>query len=277
MKHARKNIQTHKQFMLFFGLLVLIMCTALLAKTFSKYVVVEQETHIQESTAFYLESDVLTEEGKHYTVSNWNGIETQNIAFNIKNYTNNLLKTEEDIVYQLTTNVTNNEDNAISVQIKNAQGEEVHTASMQAIQGFQTQKYVLEITSHATLEEGRTFSIEVIATATSAYTKTLKATITLQVGTSPNYTVQLEEAENGEYVALHLQINEPNEDVTVQYNAEKLQLDNSGDIMQNVVLTQGTFHTFTLEKEQLEKGKSYTIYFVKLQNTIVLGTDIKVE
>lgn len=282
MRKKQKKLQLNRTIIVFLFVLMLIIFSFLISKTLSKYEFIKQETHIQESTQFYFESNLLKEEEKIYKINNWSGNkgETQIIQFDIRNYTNNLLKSESDILYNITTNVLNNEDNIISVNIKNSANEIIsddNICTIKAENGFITEDYTLEILANEQIANGRVFEIELVVNSISPYTKTLKTKIIVEVNRVENYETALTNSSNGEYAVLNIKVYEPQKNITIQYDKLKLILDKSACIVNDLLVTEDTLNSFTIPKEKLEKGKSYDIYFVKLQEDIILGTDIKVE
>ena len=137
-----------------------------------------------------------------------------------------------------------------------------------------TDEYVLEVLPNGNMETGEEFQIELVATSTSLYEKIIKATVIIKTNIIENYIVNLTDSSNANYSILNIKVNEPNEDLTVKYDSSKLILDKASYLINNLTVTEGTLNSFTIPKENLEKGSNYEIYFVKLQDEIVLGTDI---
>lgn len=271
----KKNKINKKTFLLIAALICL---TFFIVRSFSKYVIQKTDTHIQSATEFYFESDIAEiNTGKEYIIKDWNGNE-ENIEFNVKNYLNKLLVTNEDITYKISTEVQ--EPDNINVVVKNKQNEEV--TDNQIITGSQLndKKYVLNIAANNKNEliDGTTYNIKLKITAISPYTKELIANIKLIYGSIQKYEANLINETDKEYVKLNLKINEPQE-ITIKYDNTKLLLDESNYMVNDINVTETeSISTFSLIQEKFEKGKNYEIDFIKKQEgEITLGTDIKVE
>lgn len=123
---------------------------------------------------FYFNSDKMTEEGSIYRIENWSGVGSYSVTFNMNSSANNNLSSDDDIDYEIeyecSSEVTCSiENNKTSGTISSSTNTDDFTI-------------VLTVPTNVILETGDRVTIEVEATSTSPYRKTLSSTFTLVVG-----------------------------------------------------------------------------------------------
>ena len=242
---------------------MIIIFAILLQISLSKYVIQRKDTHAQESTAMYFESEMADIDGKQYKIDGWDGTNTQTIEFNIKNYLNTLLQTDKEITYTIKAQIIDdtsdslNDANLIETTIYNE--DKVAISESQELvlsnSGLNQEKYTLSIEPKTNLADGKEFNIELTISSIKPYVKNLKANITLVVRTNNN-EVNLIDSTNGEYTVLNLKINNVNEDITIQYDNTKLILDKSNYLVNDVIVTTNSnISSFIIDKTKIEKNK----------------------
>lgn len=119
MRNKKKNIFNliDKKIILIVAVLLLVL---LIQTSLSKYTQQIKHINTQESTQFYFECNIADVETKEYDITNWDGESNEEIEFYVRNYTNSLIKSEEDITYDMSINITDSE----GIEITN--GEEIN-------------------------------------------------------------------------------------------------------------------------------------------------------
>lgn len=272
MKIPKKNI---------FLIVAFLLLIFFIASSLSKYVIEKRDTHAQESTAFYFESLIAkVEEGTTYQKTDWDGSSTQTIYFSVKNYSNNLLKTSEDITYKICAELME-KDELIDVLVYDTSNKVITQEDTCLLSGsdLNENQYELKIIPKVSqIDVGKEFNIQLTITSISPYSKQLTSNIKVAVGKEASNEINLVNSRNGEYITLNLYINNL-QDVEINYDATKLILDQSNYLVNNLTITStDTIHSFTIPESSLEKGKNYEINFIKItsDSDVILGTDIEI-
>ena len=254
-------------------------------KSLSKYVIQLKETNYQESTAFYFESDIADVTAKEYTINDWDVQTPQKIEFYVRNYTNSLLKSDEDISYDLSARVIDNTDDGVddaslvNVYVQKVETNNQVTSDTLSQAEFKENKYLLvvETVANANIQPGATFEIELSIKSTSTYVKELLSKIILKVEDEIDYETNL--IDSNEYSTLNMKMN-TSKNLTIEFDNSKLILDTSNYLVSDLAITnENTISTINIPSARLQKGENYEINFIKITSggTIELGTDIKIN
>ena len=149
------------------GLLLVIF-----GSTYGRYIYLELKEYYLSTKNFYFNSDKLTVGRAIYQVENWSGVDSYNISINLNSYKNNLEVSDSDISYQLTYECSQN----VTCHLSKNSGT-IYTST-------NTDNVVATITPVTSLSEGDSAFIEVTASSTSPYTKTIRARFILNVSIS---------------------------------------------------------------------------------------------
>ena len=160
------NVKSRKVILL----IMLIIALFPVGITFSKYVYDKVKYYILEANSFYFNSDKLEDEGITYNINNWGGIETFNIQFELNNHKNNILTSDSDITYGVS--VTCDQDVQCSMS----------TAEGIIYKDEKTVSYEVMVTPMRAFESGESVNIQIEATSSSPYVKTLSANFVITVG-----------------------------------------------------------------------------------------------
>lgn len=163
-----KNKKT-TSYIIIISALILVLSIPLLI-TVSRYAIDSINNYFSRSKEFYFLSDKLTSDNYSYLINNWSGVDPYTIVINMSSMENNLLKTTYDIGYDITYTASSK----IDCQLSKTSG--VILASTNE------DSFTLTLTPNTTLFDGDSASVEITATSTTAYDKTLKARFTLKVG-----------------------------------------------------------------------------------------------
>lgn len=160
------NVKSRKVILL----IMLIIALFPVGITFSKYVYDKVKYYILEANSFYFNSDKLEDEGITYNINNWGGIETFNIQFELNNHKNNILTSDSDITYGVS--VTCDQDVQCSMS----------TAEGIIYKDEKTVSYDVVVTPMRAFDSGESINIQIEATSSSPYVKTLSANFVITVG-----------------------------------------------------------------------------------------------
>lgn len=138
--------------------------------TLGKYVGKEIKNYYLNSKNFYFNSDKLKQDGIVYQVENWSGVDSYSVTFNMNSYKNNTVYSESDITYDIFYKCSSN----VTCEISKTNGiipSDKHTDS-----------FIITVMPKTPLNDNEKATIEVEATSTSPYKKTLKGNFNIVVG-----------------------------------------------------------------------------------------------
>ena len=170
-------------------LMAILLCAISFVIVFGRYVTESVNDFFVRSKEFYFFSDKLTEDKSIFQIENWSGVDDYTITVNMNSRKNNLEVATYDIGYDIKYKCT---DNAIC-QLSKEKGI--------ISENTNTDFFNLTITPNTQLETGDKVIVEIEATSTSNYKKTLKGKFTLVVG-QENLTYQITDEPNYPYMEL---------------------------------------------------------------------------
>ena len=151
-------------FSIFFLVLIAIMPAA------GRYVGKKVRNYYLSTKNFYFNSDKLEEDGIIYQTSNWSGVDSYSVTFNMNSYKNNTVAATSDIEYNISYTCSDN----VNCSISKTSGIIYTATHMDA--------FTITMTPKKSLEDNDSAWVEVTANATSPYTKTLKGRFNVAVG-----------------------------------------------------------------------------------------------
>lgn len=167
-----KKIKENKLLLLIF----LLLFTTILS-TIGRFVYDETKKNYFLTQDFYFNSDKLKEVQANYTINNYNGVDTYDIVVNVDSIKNNLVKSTDDIAYDITYNCTSNADCSSSKS----------SGIIYSTTG--TDFFTISATPNTALINGQYIEIEIFAESTNPYEKEISAKFKLIVG---NYGLSYE-------------------------------------------------------------------------------------
>ena len=243
---------------------VVVILTAI---SFSKYVIDQKDIRYFESTAFYFNTNLIdNKETSSYKIENWDGKTEKKIEFDVKNYLNNYLKTNENIIYKLKVELISGDSSEITLNIKDA-GNNIISQDTQLIlngNGYNENNFYISITNNKVLDKAKTYNLRLTMESIDPYVKQLVTDIKLNVSNVGDYIYEIVESKTGEYKMLKLQINNNIKDITITYDDQNLLLDKSNKFVNDLNITS---NSFTISKNNLESNKTYEIGFIKINGT----------
>lgn len=183
-KHSYKK----KQIIIFIGI---FLCFLSFIISFGRYVTKSINNFFLRSKEFYFYSDKLSENESIFQIENWSGVDDYTITVNMNSRKNNIQVASYDISYDIQYTCS---DNAIC-QLSKTSG----TISKDSNSDF----FNLTITPNTQLETGDKVTVEIEATSTTNYEKTIKGKFTLVVG-QENLTYQITDEPDKTYMNLRI-------------------------------------------------------------------------
>lgn len=153
-------------------LVLVIMITLLIpiTPTLGRFIYKEIKNYYFNTKKFYFESDKLDEDLAYLQIDNWNGVDTYNITINLNSYKNSLVKSDNDIDYNITYECSTNLNCSSSKT----------SGTIRATDN--TDSFIITMTPNMKLNDGDSVWMEVKATSSNPYEKTLKGRFILNVG-----------------------------------------------------------------------------------------------
>lgn len=184
----RKKFSNREQIIVF---LWILLCVTSFVVVFGRYVTNSVNNFFLRSKEFYFYSDKLSEDKAIFQIENWSGVDDYTITVNMNSRKNNIQVASYDISYDIKYSCS---DNAICQLSKNS-----GTISKDSNTDF----FNLTITPNKQLETGDKVVVEIEATSTTNYKKTIKGKFTLVVG-QENLTYQITDKTNDTYMNLRI-------------------------------------------------------------------------
>lgn len=188
MQKERKSIYKKQQIIL---LLVIVLCSITLVSAFGRYVVNSVNNFFVRTKEFYFYSDKLKENSSIYQIDNWTGVDPYTITINMNSMENNLKRATYDISYNIEYTCSSN----ATCQLSKTSGV--------ILANTNSDFFNLVITPNTGLTIGDKVTVEITATSTAQYSKTLKARFTLVVG-KEKLSYEIEDAKSNKYLDLKI-------------------------------------------------------------------------
>lgn len=258
----KKRVNKKKNYRNILLVLAVIIFILLLARSAAKYVLERKDTHAQDSSSFYFESEIADiDDGKTYTLY-WDGEETKKISFSLKNYIDQLQMTNQDIKYKITAAAINNADD-VNLKIYDESENVISSNEVLTLKGAEVKEnnYGLDITSNTTLEEETEIDIKLTFSSTEPYTKELNSTLKVIVKKDKEY--ELKYIENEDHTVINLRTHTLRNDIEIEYDNTKYVVDISNNIVKNSqIKTNGEKNTIKIPKNILEDNSNYEIILI---------------
>lgn len=170
---------------------LILICIISFAVIFGRYVTNNIKDFFLRSKEFYFYSDKLTENLSVFQIDNWTGVDDYIITVNMNSRKNNIEVASYDIEYDIKYTSTDN----VNCQISKTHGVISGTTN--------TDFFNLTITPNTQLNTGDRVVIEIEATSTTNYVKTLKGRFTLVVG-KEKLSYEITDKEQSPYMELSI-------------------------------------------------------------------------
>lgn len=174
-KNNRK-IKLKKKHIIIISIVLIVLSITL---SYGRFIYNGLRNYYLSTKSFYFNCDKMSDNESYYQLDNWSGVEPVTITFNMDSKKNNLVASPDnisyDIDYECSTNVTclaSKESGLI-------------------MNGTHTDSFTITMTPNTNLYEGDYIELEVSASATDPYTKTISGKIRINVGEiGLSYTIE---------------------------------------------------------------------------------------
>lgn len=174
-------------------MVLIIILNCCYALTVGRYAYKEIKNYFLKTNKFYFNCDKLSESGSNIEMTNWSGVGSYTIVFNMNNYSNRLLKSDEDIEYDISFNCSSN----VTCSIENNKTNGTITSETNS----DSFTIVISVPANVVLHDRDAVELNVEATSTSPYVKRLYGTFRLVVG-HYGLSYEIEDSANSPYLSL---------------------------------------------------------------------------
>ena len=171
----------------------IILLNCFYALTLGRYAYNEIKNYFIKTNKFYFNCDKLSESGSNIEMTNWSGVGSYTVVFNMNNYSNRLLKSDEDIEYDISYHCSNNV--TCSIENNKTNGTITTTTNSDSF------TIVISVPSNVVLNDRDTVELYVETTSTSPYVKRLYGTFRLVVG-HYGLSYEIEDSVNSPYLSI---------------------------------------------------------------------------
>ncbi len=183
------KIREHKKLSII--VLVVLAILVILSIAFGRYLLNIINNYILETKGFYFNSSVLAVNTKNYNIRNWDGVNSYSLTIDLNNRKNSLIKTNEDIRYDVvitcSTNVTCSSSKNSSTIYKDDEED----------------SFIVTMVPQTTFTENDEAIVRIEAKSTSPYKKTLSAVYHIGIAKS-NFSYEIEDAPGDIYMTLKM-------------------------------------------------------------------------
>lgn len=163
------------------------------ALTAGRYAYNEIKSYFVRTNKFYFNCDKLSASGSNIEMTNWSGVGQYTVEFNMNNYSNRLLRSEENIEYDITYQCSSN---VICSIVNNKTNGTITTAT-----NSDSFTIVITVPTDVVLHDKDKVELYVETNATSPYRKKLYGNIRLVVG-HYGLSYEIEDSVNSPYLSI---------------------------------------------------------------------------
>ncbi len=172
-------------------ILVLLMVFFLAGVVFGRYIKNIVNEFILETKAFYFNSSILNVNGKNFSITNWDGVNSYPLTIDLNNRKSDTRYTTTDITYDIFVDCPTT---VLCTASKNSGV--LHPEDL-------TDNYTITVTPLQNFYEGDTVVVTTGVTSTAPYQKTMTATYTIGVEKS-DFSYEIVDSVNSKYLMLNL-------------------------------------------------------------------------
>lgn len=176
-------------------LVLIILLGVMVSFTLARYAYQEIKYYFVKTDRFYFNCDKLSENGSVIEMTNWSGVGQYTVKFNMNSYNNRILRSEEDIEYDISYRCSNNvtcsiEDNKTNGTISHLTNTDDFTI-------------VITVPTGTVLNDRDTVDLYVETTSTTPYTKKIYGNFRLVVG-HYGLSYEIEDTRNNPYLNVRI-------------------------------------------------------------------------
>lgn len=218
---------------------------------------------------FYFSSNILTVNGSNYQYDNWGGTSTYAIEFELYSYLNSLSKLDYDLGYTITCTTSDSDKVRVGINSDEAGAPTTITDVIPA--STNTSKIGLFVTPIAEIAKNDSVKIQVTASTSVPYQKTISCEFTIKAVTQGENTYLIQDAVNQDYAILSLTcVNESGAQVTLEFDPSKLRIDMNDEVYINRIVEKDATSTingdiyvkkivFNIDAETTKNVKFYKV------------------
>lgn len=242
-------------------LIILIFTTTV----FGRYIYNSVREAYLSAKEFYFSSNILTVNGSEYQYNNWGGVDVYPIEFDLYSYNNKFSKLDYDLDYTVTCSTSDTDK--IKCTINSYDENATNTANGTIYATTNTSRVVVFVTPLATINRNDSVKVQVTASTSIPYEKTIYCEFTLKIETQGENTYSIEDVANRDYAILQLvNANDTATSVTLEFDPSELRLDLNDEVYlnnkENVTLDGNQYVkkiVFNLDAETTKNVKFYKV------------------
>lgn len=214
------------------GIVVILVVLALSISVFGRYIYNSVREAYFTARQFYFTSNILTANGARFQYNNWGGVDVYAIEFDLYSYLNVLERLDYDLNYTVTCSTEDADKIKCSINSYTESAPTTVTGTIPATTNIS--KVIIYITPLIQIEEGETVKIQVAASTSEPYQKTISCEFTVMRETPDGISYTIEDVENREYAILKMvNTSETGVEVTLEFDPSKLRIDSNNEIYIN--------------------------------------------
>lgn len=183
-----KYIRRHKKLSIF--ILSFLIIFLLVASIYGRYIHNIIQNYILETKAFYFNSSILNINGKNYSITNWDGVNTYPLTIDLNNRKSDDVYTTTDIEYTISYECPS----TVRCTLSKTTGI-IHPLDA-------TDSYQISVTPLSHFGEGDAVTITTAVESTSPYHKRMYATYTIGVERS-DFSYEIVDSVNSKYLTIN--------------------------------------------------------------------------
>lgn len=172
-------------------IIIVVLAILLISVTYAKYIYNIIDNYILETKGFYFNSNVMSINNKQHNINNWDGVNSYTLLIDVSSKKNDSRYTTQDVAYDIECTCPD----SVTCNLSKNSGTITEDAK--------TDSFQLTISPRHAFGEGERVDINIKATSTSPYKKTLTTTYHIGVLKS-NFTYNIEDKVNSKYLILNL-------------------------------------------------------------------------
>ena len=214
------------------SIVIILIVLSLSITVFGRYIYNAVREAYLVAEEFYFTSDILTVNGANYQYNNWGGTENYPIQFFLYSFESQFLKLDYDLDYTVTCSTSNPDKVKCTVNSYAADASTTETGTIPAETNLDP--VTIYVTPLTTIAVGETVKIQVTASTSVPYQKTISCEFTLKRETPEGVSFTVEDVKNRDYTVLRItNMNDADVTVTLNYDPTKLRIDSNDELYIN--------------------------------------------
>ena len=167
MKQKNKTKKIKKKHIIIISIILIVVSITF---SYGRFIYNGLKNFYLSTKSFYFNSDKMSDNGSYYQLDNWSGVEPVTITFNMDSKKNNLVASPDNITYDIEFSCSSNVTCVASKE------------TGLIMNGNNTDSFSITMTPNINLYEGDYIELNVSASATDPYTKTISGRFKINVG-----------------------------------------------------------------------------------------------